>query len=68
MTKELKEPEITINGAFLSQGQAMTVRIALENFAMSMGPQEALGADAHAKHMREAYLTRLEEIRKMMYR
>lgn len=59
---------MTVNGAFLSEGQVMTVRIALESFAMSLGPQDSMGADDQGKHMRSAYLARLEEIRKMMYR
>ena len=30
------EPNITINGVKLTQGQAMTMRVALESFAMNM--------------------------------
>ena len=61
------EPAITINGVALSVGQAMTVRVAVTNFAVDLkGDKDALGTDEHGVLMRTAYLTRLHEIFMLM--
>lgn len=62
------EPDIVINGTRLTSAQAMTIRVALESFAMDMSRSHALGTDKHGIYMREAYLQRVAEIRKALYR
>jgi hypothetical protein len=60
------EAEITINGKPLSEGQAMTVRVALENFASDL--KNGLGKDAIGKAICSGYKARIEEIRLMIYK
>lgn len=55
-----EEPNIVINGKLLTVGQAMTVRVAIGSFLMSL--EEGLGDDEHGKAMTEAYRTRIREI------
>lgn len=62
----MDEPNITINGKQLTIGQAMTIRVALESFCMSLW-SEGLGDDAHGKAMTEGYLARAAEIRALMF-
>lgn len=57
----MSEWQITINGRALTTGQAMTVRVALESFALSL--RDGLGDDEHGKAMTAAYIARVEEIR-----
>jgi hypothetical protein len=56
------EPDITINEVKLSVAQAMTVRVALGSFALSLGPEDALGDDKHGRAMRDGYLGTLRDI------
>jgi hypothetical protein len=58
--------KITINGVELTVGQAMTVHVALQNFAIDMKQPDALGDDHHGKVMRESYLNRIAEINKII--
>lgn len=58
------EPQISIQGFLLTAAQAMTIRVAIENFAVSL--RDGLGDDAHGKAMTEGYLARIQEIRKLM--
>ena len=67
-TKLQEEPVITINGLMLTSAQAMTVRAAIENFALYLQPKNVLGDDAHAVLMRSGYLARIAEIRTHMVR
>jgi hypothetical protein len=60
----MKEPDITIGGVPLTVGQAMTVRVALGSFAMSL--DEGLGDDEHGRRMTEAYRERLRELFQLM--
>lgn len=62
----MDEPAITISGQLLSVGEAMTVRVALESFAMNL-VSDGLGDDEHGKAMTAAYLARIEDIRRKMY-
>ena len=62
----MDEPAIIISGKMLSAGQAMTLRVALESFAMTVSA-EGLGDDEHGKKMAAAYLARVDEIRAFMY-
>ena len=59
--KTMIEPDITINGTALNFAQAMTVRVAIETFAMS-------AADPEMGEIGQAYRARIEEIRQMMYK
>jgi hypothetical protein len=60
------EPAIAINGVRLTDPQAMTVRVALESFAITLAT-EGLGADEHGRLMVAAYEAQIREIRAMMY-
>ena len=61
-----REPRITVNGHVLTVAQAVTMRVALEGFAMSLD-SEGLGDDPHGVEMSRAYLERIAEIRQVMY-
>lgn len=56
------ESEIIINGHRLTDAQAMTVRVALNGLVADMAKEGALGTDAHAKCMSEAYVDRGREV------
>ena len=56
----MSEPIITINGIQLTDGQAMTVRGALNGFSVDL--QDGLGDDEHGRAMTGAYQDRLSEI------
>jgi hypothetical protein len=58
----MDEPIKTLNGIALSIGQAMTLRVAIESFAISL-VHEGLGEDEHGRAMTKAYLTRINELR-----
>jgi len=51
----MDEPIITINGVTLHTGYAMTVRVALESFAIDLR-DHGLGNDEHGRHMTQAAL------------
>lgn len=59
----MDEPIIIINGTRLTEGQAMTLRVALGAFAVDL--QDGLGDDDHGKTMTAGYKARLSEIFKM---
>lgn len=61
----MKEANITINGRLLTTGQAMTIRVAIESFAMDLS-NDGLGEDAHGKMMAKLYLERISEIRQIL--
>ena len=63
----LIEPAITINGIELTTAQAMTLRVAIGSFAMSLRA-EGLGDDEHGVRMAKAYLARASEIEALMAR
>jgi hypothetical protein len=60
------EPTITINGKVLTSTQAMTIRVAIENFASDLRA-DGLGNDEHGRTMTKLYLTRIDEIRKAIF-
>jgi hypothetical protein len=60
------EADITINGKRLTGGQSMTVRVAIEHFALWLAT-EGCGDDEHGKRMNAAYLERIREIRVPLY-
>lgn len=52
----MKEANITIGGVPLTEGQSMTIRVALQNFALDLHAS-GLGRDETGKVMADAYLT-----------
>lgn len=67
MSDDWIEADVTINGTQLTKAQSMTLRVALESFAMSLS-HDGLGNDEHGEKMAAAYLARASEIRESMYR
>ena len=61
-----EEPKITINGVELSHGQSMTVRVALEAYAMQLST-DGLGEDPTGKDITQNYLNRIDEVRRMIF-
>jgi hypothetical protein len=61
----MSEPAITINGHTLTSAQAMTVRVAIESFAVDL--QAGLGDDEHGRTMTAAYKDRIREIRGLIF-
>jgi hypothetical protein len=64
--EESKEPTITINGQVCTDAMAMTIRVALEGFAMDL-KEHGLGDDVHGKTMVQLYQARIDEIRKLIF-
>lgn len=60
------EPIITVNGTPLTSAEAMTVRVALETFDMTLAA-DGLGDDAHGKTMVKLYRTAIRGIRDALY-
>lgn len=58
------EPKIVINGKFLSDAQAMTVRVAVNSFSIDL-QSNGLGDDEHGKAMTKLYVERIQEINTM---
>ena len=59
------EADITINGQKLTAAQAMTIRVALGSFALSL-QSDGLGDDEHGAAMTEGYLTAIRDIHTLM--
>lgn len=59
------EPKITINGRELTEAQAMTVRVAVQSYAMSLS-SEGLGEDETGKAIAKSYLARITEVNRFM--
>lgn len=57
---------IIINGVTLTHGQAMTVHVALQSYAMEIQKENALGDDEHGKFMQQAYLSKIKEINSLL--
>jgi hypothetical protein len=62
---DFKEPEMTINGTKLTPAQAMTLRVALGSFYMSLDV-DGLGEDEHGRVMAAAYKAHAAVIYKLM--
>lgn len=62
-----KEPEITVDGIELTDAQSMTLRVAINSFAMDLR-HDGLGDDAHGKRMTELYLERIKEINAIIFK
>lgn len=65
MTVALAEPIITVNGHALTPGEAMTVRVALEAFALSLTDPESL-ADFDFGTIGPLYRAAISRIRNYM--
>lgn len=63
---QFNEPTVVINGHTLTQAQAMTVRVALGIFAMSLMDENTMGKDHTARTMTEGYSRCIGEIHKIM--
>jgi len=61
-----RETPITINGQPLSEGQAMSVRVAVEAYLVEMSQEGALGEDERGEGIRQGYLGRLTEVRTLL--
>jgi hypothetical protein len=59
------EPSITVNGYLLNSAQAMTVRVALQDMAMSL-EANGLGDDEHGRQMARLYTERIREINRVI--
>lgn len=62
----MENPNIWISGQRLTQGQSMTLRVALTNFMMDMGKPGALGDDGSGENIRRNYLARGNEVIQMI--
>jgi hypothetical protein len=61
----MKEPQIEINGWQATPAMAMTIRVAIESFAVDLRAN-GLGDDEHGIAMKELYFARIYEIRELM--
>jgi hypothetical protein len=68
MEKKWEEASITINGVALSVGQSMTVRVAIESFAMDlqMDLQRTAPDDEGYGPIGRLYQQRIDEIRDLI--
>ena len=62
-----KKPIIVINGNKLTNGQAMTIRVAIEQFAIDLKEENALGDDETGKQIAQGYKNCINEIRKYIF-
>ena len=58
----IEEPYITINGHDLTEGQAVTIRVAIETLASNLA-DIGLGSDEHGTVVAKNYLAKISEIR-----
>ncbi len=64
--KEYKEASIIINGKSLNNLESMTIRVAIENFAIDL--RDGLGNDECGKRITKLYLECMTNIRKLLYK
>ena len=62
----MSEPTIIIGNTMLHEGQAMAVRVALNNFLIDLRDEDGLGDDEHGRAMTAAYRARIVEVLQMM--
>jgi hypothetical protein len=60
------EPTITINGVRLTEAQAMTVRVAVNNLAIDLTHDNPLGNDEIGKSIADGYQARIHEINQII--
>ena len=63
----MKEPNIVINGNVLTDGQAMTLRVALTSFLQEMQEPGALGTDEAGERLAAAYVEAASAIVRQMH-
>ena len=63
----MNEARITINGVELTIGQSMTLRVALQSFAMDL-KENGLGSDETGKSIAKGYLARISEMNNLIMR
>ena len=61
------EPNIIINGTILSQGASLTIRVAIEHFALLLSRENCLGNDKIGRNIREGYIEQIDNIRRIIY-
>ncbi len=61
-----REPRIIINGYEISEAAAMTIRVAVENFAMDL-QTNGLGKDETGRKITAGYLAQIEVIRYLIF-
>ena len=61
----MQEAKIIINGVEITNAMSMTVRVALESFAMGLS-DDGLGDDESGKRTARLYLSRVNEIRPLL--
>ena len=61
----MMEPAITINGHYLTEAQASTIRCAIEAMASSLA--DGLGEDTVGRELTAAYKARIDELRAMIF-
>ena len=64
---EPKEATMTISGVELTFAQSMTVRVALQTFALGL-QADGLGSDKTGKAMTAGYLARVRELNELISR
>lgn len=62
------EADITINGAVLSFGQSMALRVAVSSFLMSLSEPDALGDDEPGRGIAKGYKARMIEVVNMLHK
>lgn len=62
------EADITINGAALSFGQSMALRVAVSNFLMSLSEPDALGDDEPGRNIAAGYKARMTEVSALIHK
>lgn len=62
----MAEATIVINGHQLNDAQSMTIRVALNNFAMELN-SNGLGDDEHGRRMTRLYKERIKEINSFLF-
>lgn len=63
----MEEPQIEINGWQATPAMAMTIRVALESFAMDLQANGQHDCE-HGIAMTNSYMDRIKEIRELMYK
>jgi len=63
----MNEARIIINGVELTLGQSMTLRVALQSFAMDLR-ENGLGDDETGKAIANGYLARISEMNTLIMR
>jgi hypothetical protein len=62
----MSEPTIIIGDKMLHEGQAMAVRVALNNFLIDLQDEDGLGDDEHGRAMTAAYRNRIIEVLRLI--